>query len=841
MFSLVRPLLACLFIATPVLAQPIEQGPPPRLTDSYGDPLPDGAITRFGSLRLRHPGLRDFTILPDNKTAVSVGDDRMVRWWDLTDGRQTRSEKISQPHNSKLVISADGTTIAGVYDQTQIKKTGFFVCDAASGRIIYEVVDEIIGGLSISPNGSHVAANSHDARLILADCRNRSNQQFEMKATDINSIFRQRFSPDGKTLLVTDLNFGNKAWVFDVATGRQLFYREQKMIQAVVISGDHSMIAIAASVNKASFGESVIRVFNVATGKEVFATRSESASWRCHLAFHPNGKSLAILQGKNSSLIDLVTGKAICRLPDNLGGNFTPDGLHMADDDGHRIVIRDVKTGGERFGSLADFDRHASSVSPDGRRIAVKNGQEGKIGLWNTTNGQLQRQIDSSLTPNNRLEWSGDGKTLTEGDHQGMIRSWSVAAGGKLLHQTRVGRSQWLFSQEDYWLTPDGEGVMAADDPENIFGSSGWLSRWNSKTGELTNRFDWKAYLKFQGSLPDGSALMAEGKTKFVFVDAETGRPGTVLPKHHLWSSSSDSRLHGGWTTTEEGGQFHVWEVATGQELRLIDTSAYARAAGAITPDNRFAVLDEGVKLLVVDLADGRVFNEWKVSDMGRDDEGGRPFRHIQVMPGGRSVFTTLRNGTALMWDLTKVPRVRLSETHTEADLAKWWSWLADPDAKRAYAAIWRMNETPPEMLIPFLRQRLRPVATIAAGEAEKWIADLDHRDYRRRETAAKMLENVGPLILPELRKARLKPASEEARERIENLIAKFDAVVPPPETLRFLRVLAVLENIKTIESRRLVAELSQGVETARETKAARLTLGRMADPESWREARQRD
>jgi len=66
-------------------------------------------------------------------------------------------------------------------------------------------------------------------------------------------------------------------------------------------------------------------------------------------------------------------------------------------------------------------------------------------------------------------------------------------------------------------------------------------------------------------------------------------------------------------------------------------------------------------------------------------------------------------------------------------------------------------------------------------------------------------------------------------------LIAKQTAPVPPPETRRFLRALAVLEQAKTADARRLVEALSRGAEAARETRAAAATPGRMPHPESWR------
>src|SRR4051812_11196879 len=81
----VRPLVVALALiaATPALAQ----GPPKAARfDLYGDPLPDGALARMGTVRLRDG---DFFIplvfSPDGRWLVSAGG-RLISW-DTTTGR----------------------------------------------------------------------------------------------------------------------------------------------------------------------------------------------------------------------------------------------------------------------------------------------------------------------------------------------------------------------------------------------------------------------------------------------------------------------------------------------------------------------------------------------------------------------------------------------------------------------------------------------------------------------------------------------------------------------------------------------------------------------------------
>ena len=64
-------------------------GAPVRL-DRYGDPLPDQAIARLGTTRLRHgTRIRLLRFTSDDKTLVSQGEDG-VRIWDSATAAQRR-------------------------------------------------------------------------------------------------------------------------------------------------------------------------------------------------------------------------------------------------------------------------------------------------------------------------------------------------------------------------------------------------------------------------------------------------------------------------------------------------------------------------------------------------------------------------------------------------------------------------------------------------------------------------------------------------------------------------------------------------------------------------------
>src|SRR5438067_2396834 len=109
--AMARPLLLAVLIA--VLAPGRVCAWPPRL-DAYGDPLPAGAVARFGTIRWRHDSvIRAVLYSPDGKTLFTNAEDSTVRAWDALTGReQTRFEGLAACW--KLQHSADGRLLAGL-------------------------------------------------------------------------------------------------------------------------------------------------------------------------------------------------------------------------------------------------------------------------------------------------------------------------------------------------------------------------------------------------------------------------------------------------------------------------------------------------------------------------------------------------------------------------------------------------------------------------------------------------------------------------------------------------------------------------------------------------------
>jgi hypothetical protein len=85
--------------------------------DRYGDPLPEAAIARLGTLRLRHTG-RVFAVAfsPNGKVLASGGGDNLIRLWDPTTGQKIRLLAGHLGCVRSLAFSPDGKVLASAGD-----------------------------------------------------------------------------------------------------------------------------------------------------------------------------------------------------------------------------------------------------------------------------------------------------------------------------------------------------------------------------------------------------------------------------------------------------------------------------------------------------------------------------------------------------------------------------------------------------------------------------------------------------------------------------------------------------------------------------------------------------
>src|SRR5262245_11571043 len=108
----------CLLVLTLGWFPPMALGnddPNQERNDLYGDPLPDGAVARMGTVRFRvggHVGQVAFSA--DNKMLAAVSRDGAISLWDAAKGKEIRRIEDAT-YGSSLAISPNGKVLVTGY------------------------------------------------------------------------------------------------------------------------------------------------------------------------------------------------------------------------------------------------------------------------------------------------------------------------------------------------------------------------------------------------------------------------------------------------------------------------------------------------------------------------------------------------------------------------------------------------------------------------------------------------------------------------------------------------------------------------------------------------------
>ena len=795
-------------------------------TDLHGDPLPEGAVARLGTLRLRHGDMvRSLGFFPDGKTLLSA-DWHTVHVWDAANGRLLRS--FGDPHGRQFQSSA-------------------FTVD-----------------------GSLAALTMDTGEISIWDVRTGQRQRV-FQAGRFPSVI---FSPDGKTLTVLDHDKGDRQALrlWDATSGTELheLVGHKDTIHQVLFSKDGKTLITAGD-------DKTIRFWDATTGKE--SRNLDCPAPVLQMAISPDGRTLALTYGKRTEyklaqgsavvwsaesevhLWDAFAGKET-RLLKGLAENgaaclvFAPNSETLWTSDFQGVRSWNVRTG-EQIGKLPQEFAYVSTMAftSDGETLAT-GGADQVIRLWDVKQGREESVASGHRGPVGAVAVASDGQTIATAGGDSTIRLWDRATSkARCLLSKKAGVVIALA------YTPDGQGLLATGTPlvdETV-------RLWDIATSRELQGFAGISSL----SAPDGKTLITVAKDGIVHHwELATGKEirqwPTSIKDFRLMHVTSDGRTLVSWSADQK---VRFWDLAAGKELRRFDGPRFEEDstnriyAVAISPNGRFAAFGGQVNYLVIyDMTEGKEVRRLKLPGptasltfspdsrflaSGDWDNGtvriwelasGQQF---QNWPGhqGRIIAlcfaadsSILVSGsvdtTALVWDLTGGIH---GKALSAADLDACWADLAGAGAVRGQQAV-RKLAAAPDQAVAYLDNRLQPVRIMDEGRAARWIADLDSEEFNVRETASAELEKWGESAAGALRQALAKQPSAEVQHRIEVILKKQVEAWSGdlPEQLRLLRALETLELCGTPEAKQVLQRLAQGAGDARLTEEARAALGRM-------------
>ena len=631
-----------------------------------------------------------------------------------------------------------------------------------------------------------------------------------------------------------------------------------------------------------------IQMWDATTGKEIRKLRNEAGGIFLNVAFSPDGKQItATTSGGGLLFFDLATGKEVRRLAGRRnGGAF----LALRPTARRWPSARPMVSCRPGTPSPASDARCTTPRRAYGRLIYTNEGKLLAFGPQGQSIYVWDVLAEKSLTPTGghqsaiaAIRFAGDNKGLITAASDGSVCFWDAA--GKETNRLQLGAEEVTFAPDPIansngvLLSPDGKHALAAtqnglilfelakghgvclfasgagldrataafspDGRRVVLGSRGSsghkspLRLYDAESGQELRQFD--------GSLDNigGLAVSPNGQSiAAVSSNLQRGRSAEV----RLWETATGKSL---WhqerkqlvlqklafapdgktlATLEQTGVMTLFDTANGRERRSIGGGFGTGnpAAFGFSPDGRLLAVGtqdlagRKTRVRLYEVITGTVRHEFS----GHDGQ----ITALAFSPDSKRLATGSNDTTVLVWDLTgRIGEEAAKGKLTAEETAKLWTSLSDSDARAAHRALRRLADSPEETLALLTKQIQSGGKDVETDSIAKLIAALDSDVFEERQKAASDLATLGKTAAPTLKKALADKPSAEARRAITELLEKLsDKGGLPPEQVRPLRVVELLENLGSPEAKKLLETLAKGRAEAPATAAAKEAAKRL-------------
>ena len=607
----------------------------PARRDAYGDPLPEGAVARLGSSRLRHPGVRLLAYSPDGKHLASADELGKVCVWHSQDG-SLACEFDVKAQLRNLAFSREGKTLLlGTADQ-KLRWYGW-----PDGKDV-RAPEALPGFAALSPNGVFALSYSGEQSALRSFTTGKKDavllRDFEQPDLDNRDFLVGdnyfALAPDGKAVACgATLGFGSVR-LFELQAGKEKkrIIAKRDRVSALSFSPDSKMLAWISVDNK-------IHLYHRTIGREqTFAIPPESTA----LTFAPDGRTLAF-GGPVIRFLDLATGKVRPVQGENVAlvGSITmgSDGRVFTSDS--RIHRWDWRTGKAIRPAFAASVRHCLCIrlSPDNKLLAGAC-TDGFVHVWELASGKERFRLAGHHRCPKCLAFTSDGKRLASGGEEGSVRIWDVGSGKELRRLGPEGHSVNAVA-----FSPDGRLLATAQHDAAV-------RLWDTSSGKLLH------------------TLRGHQNDVFDIAFSPCGR----------WLLSA-----GSYDAT-----IRLWRVIGAEEVaKLTGHSGFVTAA-CFTPDGRTIVsvgMDRTVRFWEV-----ATHKEYCCL---RGHRGA--IRSLLVSPDGRVAITGSADTTALVWEVKASAPEMANLLPEQASLV--WEDLGSTDPRRGYRAIGALVARPQQAI----------------------------------------------------------------------------------------------------------------------------------------------
>lgn len=612
----------------PPAAEKAETPKPTAKVDLLGDPLPDGAIARLGTTRLR-PGqlIQGIAFSPDGKQlaiwakAWSGGNQDRLIFADPATGKQIKA--IDLPpcylHAMRWLKNGRGLAVVKIGYHRMRNQSDYFLWEFTDPNASLPTMENPglnylasgdLNSVAISPDGHRLAVgrmslDGSDQPIELVEVKanarlsemkttvlgkQRGNGMFVVFSDDGGKIVAlsrhkqpDQFAPvavggavappppivpgkvePGARLAVYDVESGKRVNEFDVASPLQFMSGSMPSPQRIALSPDGKSLWIGDE-------KGVVHAYDWKSGKETLSYMA-----------HPAGDPKLYEPAGVSALTFSKDGRSLFT-----AGQYGGITIRDTKDGKTRIAVHDTRLV-PRFGCLA--------VSAHGDRLAVADvGVSGLVRIFDPTTGKDHLRFPGHGGIITGLCLLNDGTAITCG-YDRVVRRWDLKAGRELGNQPI---DAVRYCTESSVFTVDGRGLFGVEGKQCLYvdlqaRQSTVVSR---ETGTILGVSGSTVFVKTTG----GKVQQWDAKTRAVRQTFEppppqNGQPNRIVraimsPDEQVVAIVSTGMFQSGNSWWYNGGQISLYDARSGELRKRWQTVEASWDCAAFSPDSRFFVV----------------------------------------------------------------------------------------------------------------------------------------------------------------------------------------------------------------------------------------------------------